>query len=145
LSYEYGHTAQQCSQLANHPFQANANLAFNNAPITSPATWFPDTGANHYVTPDIASMTSSEPYLGNDHLHVGDGKGLVISNIAHSKIHSLKCTFTLSNILHVPAIKKALLSVQKFFFENNVFFEFHSCLFYVKDLKNKGSSSFQSE
>jgi hypothetical protein len=30
----------------------------------------------------------SEPYLGNDHLHIGDGQGLVISNIAHSKIHS---------------------------------------------------------
>jgi histone deacetylase 1/2 len=71
---------------------------------------------NHHVTPDITSMTSSEPYLGNDHLHVGDGKGFVISNIAHSKIHSPKRTFTLSNILHVPAIKKPLLSIQKNFF-----------------------------
>jgi len=69
LCYEYGHTAQQCSQLANHPLQANANLAFNTAPATSPVTWFPDTGANHHVTPDIVSMTSSEPYLGNDYLH----------------------------------------------------------------------------
>jgi histone deacetylase 1/2 len=123
--------------LANHPLQANANLTFNNAPATSPITWFPDTGANHHVTPDIASMTNSEPYLGNDHLHVGDGKGLVISNIAHSKIHSPKRTFTLSNILHVPAIKKPLLSVQKFCLENNVFFEFHSCFFYIKDLMTK--------
>jgi histone deacetylase 1/2 len=137
LCYKYGHTAQQCSQLANHPLQANANLAFNTTPATSPVTWFPDTGANHHVTPDIASMTSSEPYLGNDYLHVGDGKGLVISNIAHSKIHSPKRTFTLSNILHAPAIKKPLLSVQKFFLENNVFFEFHSCLFYIKDLMTK--------
>ena len=66
---------------------------------------------NHHVTPDLASMTSSEPYFGNDHLRVGDGKDLVISNFTHSKIHSLKRTFTLSNILHVPAIKKPLLSV----------------------------------
>ena len=56
-------------------------------------------------------MTSSKPYLGNDHLHVGNGKGLIISNIAHSHIHSPKRTFTLSNILHVPTIKKPLLSV----------------------------------
>jgi len=69
--------------LANHHLQANVNLAFNNAPITSLVTWFLDTGANHHVTPDLASLTSSEPYLGNDHLHVGDGKGLVISNIVH--------------------------------------------------------------
>jgi len=114
LCYEYGYIAQQCSQLANNHLQANVNLAFNNAPATSLITWFPDTGANHHETPDIASMTSSEPYLGNDHLHVGNGKGLVISNIVHSKIYSPKRTFTLSNILHVPAIKKPLLSVQKF-------------------------------
>ena len=123
--------------MATHNLQANANLAFNNAPITSPITWFPDTGANHHVTPDLASMTSSEPYCGNDHLHVGDGKGLTISNIAHSKIRSPKCTFTLSNILHMPHIKKPLLSIQKFCLENNVFFEFHSFLFYVKDLMTK--------
>jgi len=83
LCYDYGHTAQQCSQLSTH-------LAFNTAPTTSLVTWFPDTGANHHVTPDLVSMKSSEPYLGNDHLHVGDGKGLVISNIAHS--HSVTQT-----------------------------------------------------
>ena len=82
-------------------------------------------------------MTSLEPYLGNDHLHVGDGKGLVISNIAHSKIHSPKRTFTLSNNLHVVAIKNLLLPVKNFYLENNVFFQFHSCLFYVKDLMTK--------
>jgi hypothetical protein len=92
--------------LANHPLQANANLVFNNASTTTPVTWFPDTSANHHVMPDLASMTSSKLYFGNDHLHVGDGKVLIISNIAHSKIHSLKHTFTLSNILHVPVIKK---------------------------------------
>jgi hypothetical protein len=46
--------------------------------------------------------------LGDD---IGDGKGLVISNIAHSKIRSLNRMFTLSNILHVPAIQKPLISV----------------------------------
>jgi hypothetical protein len=73
LCYEYGHTAQQCSRLATHPLQANANLVFNNAFTTTLVTWFPDTGGNHHVTPDLVSMTSSKPYLGNDHLHVGDG------------------------------------------------------------------------
>ena len=137
LCYEYEHTTQQCSQLATHNLQANANLAFNNAPIIAPVTWFPDIGANYHVTPDLTSMTSSEPYCGNDHLYVGDGKGLTISNIAHSKIRSPKRTFTLSNILHVSHIKKPLLSVQKFCLENNVFFEFHPFLFYVKDLMTK--------
>jgi hypothetical protein len=66
LCYEYGHIAQQCSQLATYPTQANANLAFNNVSTTTPVTWFPNTSANHHVTPDLVSMKSSEPYLGND-------------------------------------------------------------------------------
>jgi hypothetical protein len=123
--------------LATHPLQANANLTFNNALTTTLLTWFLDTSANHHITPNLTSMTSSKPYLSNDHLHVRDGKGLVISNIAHSKIRSPNCTFTLSNILHVPNIKKPLLSVQKFYLENNIFFEIHSFLFYVKDLMTK--------
>jgi len=38
-------------------------------------------------------MTSSEPYTGSDQLHVGDGKGLVISHIAHSKLYTPKHIF----------------------------------------------------
>lgn len=37
------------------------------------------------------------------------------------------------NILHVPEIKRNLLSVQQFFHDNNVYFEFHSTFFSVKD------------
>jgi len=83
------------------------------------------------MTPGLMSMMNSEHYLDNDHLHVCDGKGLVISNIAHSHIRSPKCTFTLSNILHVPNIKKPLLSIQKFCLENNMFFffKFHPLYF----------------
>jgi hypothetical protein len=51
-------------------------------------------------------MTSVEPYIGNDQLHVVDGKELVISNITHTTLHTPKHTFTLSNIIHVPQIKK---------------------------------------
>jgi len=82
-------------------------------------------------------MTHAKPFLGNDQLHVGDGKGLVVSNIAHNILHTPKQVFTLSNILHVPYIKKILLSVQQFYRENYVFFEFHSSVFYVKDLITK--------
>ena len=51
-------------------------------------------------------MTNTKPYLGNDQLHVGNGKGLVISNTAHTTLHILKRTFILSNVLHMPQIKK---------------------------------------
>ncbi|XP_073262717.1 uncharacterized protein [Populus alba] len=72
LCNNYGHTAPQCSQLQqrSHGPQHSANLAFNNS--ASAAEWFPDTGANQHVTPDLATLTASEPYNGNDNLHVGD-------------------------------------------------------------------------
>jgi histone deacetylase 1/2 len=91
-------------------------------------------GFNQHVTPDLATLTASESYLGNDNLHVGDGKGLPISHLGHTKIYTPHCSFTLSNVLHVPAIMKPLLSVQKFCLDNNVYYEFHPRVFYVKDL-----------
>ena len=105
-----------------------------NLSSTGSVDWFPDTGANQHVTPDLATLTASEPYLGNDNLHVGDGKGLPISHLGHTKIYTPHRSFTLSNVLHVPAITKPLLSVQKFYLDNNVYFEFHPRVFYVKDL-----------
>jgi len=92
---------------------------------------------NQHITPDLATLSNSAPYLGNDHLHVGDGNGLSISHIGHTMLRSPKCTFTLSNILYVPHFTKPLLSVQKFYHDNNVYFEFHVSMFCVKDLTTK--------
>jgi histone deacetylase 1/2 len=103
----------------------------------SAATWFPDTDANQHVTPNLGTLTDCAPYLGNDFLHVGDGKGFDISYIGHITLHSPKHIFTLSNILHVSHITKSLLSVQKFCRDNHVYFEFHASMFYVKDLITK--------
>jgi hypothetical protein len=90
-------------------------------------------------------MTHAEPFLGNDQLHVGDGKGLVVSNTAHNILHTPKQVFTLSNILHVPHIKKILLFVQQLCRENYVFFEFFFFCFLCQRSHHQGSSSFWSE
>jgi hypothetical protein len=105
-----------------------------NLSSTGSADWFLDTGANQNVTPDLATLTASESYLSNDNFHVGDGKGLPISHLGHTKIYTPHRSFTLSNVLHVPAITKPLLYIQKFCVDNNVYFEFHPRVFYVKDL-----------
>ena len=90
-------------------------------------------------------MTGLEPYLGSDQLHVGDGKRFVISHITHSKLYTPKRIFILSNVLHVPHIKKMLSSNQIFCIENNVFFEFHSSMFYIKRHHNQEGAPFRSE
>jgi hypothetical protein len=90
----------------HHGNQASTNFSFSDASAANFITWFPDTDANQHVTLNIVGMTHAEPYLGNDQLYVGDGKRLIISNTTHNILHTLKRTFTLSNILHVPQIKK---------------------------------------
>lgn len=77
-------------------------------------------------------MTNAKPYLDNDQLHVDDCKELVISNIAHTTLHTLKWAFTLSNVLHVPQIKNQVLSIQQFCHENGLFWIHFSVSFYVK-------------
>jgi hypothetical protein len=89
-------------------------------------------------------MTHTDPYLSNDQLYVSDGKGLIISNTAHKILHTPKQTFTLSNILHVPKIKKRLLFVQQFCCENCFVFSF-TLLFLCQRSHNQDSSSFRSE
>jgi hypothetical protein len=76
--------------LGNH---ACANLSFSDSSTTNSITWFPDTDANQQVTPDIAGMTLAKPYPGNDQLHIGDGKGLVISNTTHNILLTPKRVF----------------------------------------------------
>ena len=99
-----------CSQFCSSSQQPSAHLVVRNI---SARTWFPDTGANQHVTLDLGTLTDFALYLGNDYLHVGNSKGLDISHIGHIKLHSAKCMFILSNVLHVPHITKPLLSVKK--------------------------------
>ena len=134
LCQAFGHTSPHCPQLQQLGYgqQHSVNLALHNP--TSTAKWFQDISANEHVTPDLVTLTASKPYLGNDNLHVGDGKGLSISHIGHTKLYTTHRSFTLSNVLHVPAITKLLISIQKLCLDNNVYFKFNPFLLYVKDL-----------
>jgi hypothetical protein len=75
LCQTFDHTAPQCPQLQHWGYgqQASANLALSNISSTGTVDWFPNIGANKHVTPDLAGLAASEPYLGNNNLHVGDG------------------------------------------------------------------------
>lgn len=82
---------------------------------------------------DFSGFENVEPYYGEDNLHVGNGKGLAILHIGSSKLYSPNKVFSLTHILHVPDIKRNLLYVQKFCLDNDIYFEFHSYFFVIKD------------
>lgn len=114
---------------------SSAPMAHMAAYLTTspPLNWFADTGATHHFTPDLASLSHAEEYTGSGQLHVGNGKGLLISHTGSTSIKTLSNSFRLSNVLHVPSISKPLISVQKFAKDNIVFFEFHLSHFLIKD------------
>ncbi|KAJ0612890.1 putative RNA-directed DNA polymerase [Helianthus annuus] len=131
-----GHVPSQCpnrdpATIRPRSSQPSANYA--DFRPSSSTTWLPDTGSNSHVAQDTSTFNNQEPYYGEDFLHVGNGKGLPILHIGSTTFHSSSKSFNLSNILHVPQIKQNLLSVQKFCHDNQVFFEFHSTFFAVKD------------
>jgi hypothetical protein len=103
-------------------------------PPTSDINWYPDTGATNHVTIDLANLSLQfDHYTGADQLHVGNGEGLPINQIGTFKLSFLHTTFLLKHLLHVLRIKKNLLSVSQFTRDNNVYFEFHSFFFVIRD------------
>lgn len=85
------------------------------------------------MPPNLNGFETYEAYYGDDHLQVGKGKGLPFLNIGLKQFYSPHKTFSLNNILHAHDIKKHWLFVQLFCFDNNVFFEFYSTFFVVRD------------
>ncbi|KAA8519345.1 hypothetical protein F0562_013601 [Nyssa sinensis] len=132
-----GHTAIQCYHRFDQAFQGPppTMAAYLTAPPSAPdANWYPDTGSTNHLTHDLQNLTiHAEPYAGYDQIQVDDGAGLHIQHIGSTTLATPTQSFSLSNLLHVPTIKKNLLSVSQFTDENNVFIEFHSSYFLVKD------------
>jgi len=96
--------------------------------------WYPDTGATHHITKYSKFFTHKQPYHGND-LKLDNGQGTSISHTGsaiYTDPHS-HTMFKLHNMLHVHAITKNLISVAKFAKDNNVYFEFHANLCFVKN------------
>lgn len=101
-------------------------IATTSPPLTY---WLTDSGASHHVTPDPTSLNFAIPYIGNDQLFVGNGKGLCISHIGSALIRTKNATF--------PKTSHNLLSVYKFVYDNWASLTFNLFGFYINDLKTR--------
>lgn len=133
-------TAPSSSNNSTAPWQPRVNFAANN---TSPnPTWLLDSGASHHVTADLNNLSLHSPYNGIDDVMIGDGTGLSITHTGSTTLSFPQSTFTLSDVLCVPTMKKNLLSISQFCITNNASIEFLPSSFFVKDLRS-GAILFQ--
>jgi len=101
---------------------------------------YPDYGLTHHVTPDANNLMDAVSLSSSDQVHIGNSQGLSIHSVGSMSFtspFSPRTTLKLNNLLHVPSITKNLVSVSQFSKDNNVFFEFHPNICYVK---SQGSS-----
>ena len=63
--------------------------------------WYADSGSNLHVTSNIANISTSQPYEGDDSVGVGNETGLPISRIGNTSIKTLSSTLALNNMLTV--------------------------------------------
>ncbi|KAH6801210.1 hypothetical protein C2S52_001674 [Perilla frutescens var. hirtella] len=151
-----GHTADRCYEHMNPDFTptntnnhggVNMEVALQHTYITnvpghstdvgSEMSWYPDSGVTNHVTYDISNLNMATDYQRSERLQMGNGVGLRILHIGDSIVrvpaNNSNHAFLLKNLLHVPLIKKNLLSVSQFACDNRVLFEFHPTFCLVKD------------
>ena len=137
---QFGHRAQECRERFNRNFYEWKNSTTNPqpsphaynlclSPMTTPSDntiWYPDSGATHHVTNDPQALIDPALYQGTEQLQTGNGSGLSIHSTGSSYIPSRSHSLKLQNILHVPDIKKNLLSIYRLTNDNYVYVEFHA-------------------
>jgi hypothetical protein len=129
-----GHTTLRCYK----HFDANYNGDDKHANVATSSynidiDWHTNTGATDHITSEIDKLTVREMYGGIDQVHTVSGSGMPISQVGQSAIHTHERDLILKDILHAPSTSKNLVSVYKFTYDNNAFFEFHPWYFLLKD------------
>ena len=98
--------------------------------------WFVDSRATNHITSSLNNLSLHSPYNGVDKVFIGNGRRLPISNIDLSQLYTKTdptSIISLPNVLHVPHMKKNLISVSQLTIDNNVIAKFHSNSCLVKD------------
>ena len=85
------------------------------------------------MTNDPQTLVDPTLYQGPEQLQVGNGTGLITHSTGSSSLISRSQPLRLINILHVPEIRKKLLSVYRLTNDNSEFVEFHANYCIVKD------------
>ena len=113
------------------PWRLQAHVATVDTSTNS--NWLLDSGASHLVTVNLANLSFHKPYDGTNDIVIRDGMGLPISHTGLTTLSIPLHTFSLSNVLCVPTMKRNLISISQFCHSNNISIEFLLSSFFKKD------------
>jgi Reverse transcriptase (RNA-dependent DNA polymerase)/gag-polypeptide of LTR copia-type/GAG-pre-integrase domain len=130
-----GPSSDSSSHISNSPHQAL--VAEPNSSQQNKQDYYIDSGASTHVTSDFNALSNPQPYHGPDAVHIGNGAGLNIAHKGSSILYTSFRPLVLTKLLHVPDIKKNLLSVSQLILDNNVIVEFSHDSCFVKDQATK--------
>jgi len=128
------HSAKTCRKVSQ---LKSANCASTNG--IQEKKWLMDSTASHHITSNLTNLSIHSEYDGTDDVVISDGSGLKVTHVGSMSLSSLSKSFLLHNTLCVPNIHKNLVSVHNFTRSNNIYIEFHSFYFLVKD-RNTGTT-----
>ncbi|GKC16752.1 retrovirus-related pol polyprotein from transposon TNT 1-94 [Tanacetum coccineum] len=118
LCRQTSHYADKCLDLhtfSNRGSSLDANLeqAFHAkcGVYDDCSNWFIDSGASTHMASSSASLDSTMPYTGSDHVTFANGNILNISRLSNASIAK---DIDLLDVLVVPKLTKNLLSISKF-------------------------------
>jgi hypothetical protein len=99
-----GHQTLNCFNLMNYSFQGRhppTKLAVMvvevNTTYLNQHQWYADNGANIHVTSDIANLSTSQPYEGDDSVRIGNGTSFIISYLLINFVRIIM--FTLNSLV----------------------------------------------
>jgi hypothetical protein len=99
---------------------ANATTTSSNVDTD----WYTNAGATDHITSELDKLTTREKYGGSNQVQIANGSGMPIAHITQSTIHTHDHILILKYILHFSDASKNLVSVHKFTYDNNTFFNF---------------------
>lgn len=133
-----GHTALTCIYLFNQAYTSVASTSAHYTNYNPNTSWYPDTAAKNHVMSDLTNLNlHAADYTGVEQLQVGDGSSVPISHFGLALFPSPSSKVLLNKLLCVPFFTKNLISIRQFCYDNNVFFQFFSNRFYVKDCNTR--------
>ena len=112
-----GHIAKICWHLPKQFLtqddvpQALAALTLDNTIFDT--EWTLDIRASNHMTGNVNMLKNKRPYLGTDSVLIGDGTSLAIKSVGDALVTNGTQVLPLNNVLHVPHLKRNLLSISQ--------------------------------